>query len=180
MADFTKAIGLDSEDADSLNARGELHEAKKEYGAAIKDFTAAIKLDDKFAGAYNNRGIVYKKTKEYKRALTDYRRALKLDPKADGALNNLAYLMAACPDEEVRDGKKAIDYATKACERSEWKRWEMVDTLAMANAEAGNFTEAVRLEKKAMELGVRDKSDQEALTGRLKLFEASKPYHEPP
>jgi tetratricopeptide (TPR) repeat protein len=180
IADYTKAISLDSEDPDSLNARGEVHEAKKEYDQAIKDFTAAIKLDDKFAGAYNNRGIVYKKTKEYKRALADYRRALKLDPKADGALNNLAYLMAACPDEKVRDGKKAIEYATKVCERSDWKRWETLDTLAIANAEAGNFTEAVRLEKKAMELGVPDKSDQEALTARLKLFEASKPYHESP
>jgi tetratricopeptide (TPR) repeat protein len=180
MADYTKAIMLDSEDPDSLNARGEIYEAKKEYDSAIKDFTAAIKLDRKFAGAYNNRGIVYKKTKEYKRALADYRTALKLDPKSDGALNNLAYLMAACPDEKVRDGKKAIEYATKACERADWKRWEMLDTLAIANAEAGNFTEATRLEKKAMELGVPDKPDQEALTERLKLFEASKPYHEPP
>jgi tetratricopeptide (TPR) repeat protein len=180
MVDYTKAISLDAEDADSLNGRGEIHEAKKEYDAALKDFTAAIKLDNKFAGAYNNRGIVYKKTKEYKRALADYRTALKLNPQSDGALNNLAYLMAACPDEEVRNGKKAIEYATKACERADWKRWEMLDTLAIANAEAGNFTEAVRLEKKAMELGVPDKPDQEALTERLKLFEASKAYHEPP
>jgi tetratricopeptide (TPR) repeat protein len=180
MADYTKAISLDAEDADSLNARGEIHEAKKEYDSALKDFTAAIKLDAKFAGAYNNRGIVYKKTKEYKRALADYRTALRLEPKSDGALNNLAYLMAACPDEKVRDGKKAIEYATRVCERTDWKRWEMLDTLAIANAEAGNFTEAARLEKKAMELGVPDKPDQEALTERLKLFEASKPYHEPP
>jgi tetratricopeptide (TPR) repeat protein len=180
IADYTKAINLDSEDPESLNARGELHEAKKEYDSAVKDFTAAIKLDPKFAGAYNNRGIVYKKTKEYGQALADYRAALKLEPKSDGPLNNLAYLMAACPDEKVRNGKKAVEYATKACERSDWKRWEMLDTLAIANAEAGNFAEATRLEKKAMELGVPDKLDQEALTQRLKLFEASKPYHEQP
>jgi Flp pilus assembly protein TadD len=179
-ADYAKAVSLDATDPDPLNARGEIHVAKKEYDSAIKDFTAAIKLDPKFAGAYNNRGIAYKKTKQYRRALADYRAALKLEPNSDGPLNNLAYLMAACPEEKLRNGKKAVEYATKACERSDWKRWEALDTLAIANAEAGNFTEATRLEKKALELGVSDKPDQEAVTARLKLFEASKPYHEFP
>jgi tetratricopeptide (TPR) repeat protein len=59
----------------------------------------------------------------------------------------LARLLAASPDDTMRDGKRALELL-----QSLWKgltsvEFEYVETLAMAFAEAGRFEEAVRLQQ---------------------------------
>ncbi len=46
------------------------------------------------------------------------------------ALNSLAWLRATCPENEIREGKEAVELALRACELSEWRDWGMIDTLA--------------------------------------------------
>ena len=42
-------------------------------------------------------------------AIDNYRRALEVDPKLDPALYNLAWLLATCPEEELRrPGKRSV------------------------------------------------------------------------
>jgi hypothetical protein len=62
------------------------------------------------------------------------------------------------------------------CELDGWDRWNHVDTLAAAYAEAGDFPNAVKWEEKAIELAP-DKS-QGKLRAHLDLFKADKPYRE--
>ena len=50
-----------------------------------------------------------------------------------------------------RDGKRAVAVATKLGELTEWKNPDALDTMAAAYAEAGQFDDAVKWEKKAME-----------------------------
>jgi hypothetical protein len=45
-----------------------------------------------------------------------------------------------------------------------------------SNAESGKFKEAVKWEKKAIELGFDDKEEAENAQQRLKLYEEGKPY----
>ncbi|MCD4657808.1 MAG: hypothetical protein K8S87_09740 [Planctomycetes bacterium] len=42
IADYTRAIEFDSEDADSYDSRGYIFSGQKEYGKAIKDYRKAI------------------------------------------------------------------------------------------------------------------------------------------
>jgi serine/threonine-protein kinase len=92
----------------------------------------------------------------------------------------LAWLLATCWDDSIRDGKREVELATKACELTEWKDPVYVDTLAAAYAEAGKFDEAVKWEKKAMEQpGVLGPAALEQAKAQLKLYVAHKPYHEP-
>ncbi len=75
-------------------------------------------------------------------------------------------------------GKRAVAAATKACELTEWKAPLMLDTLAAAYAEAGDFERAVKWQTKANELYSDPKEKTEG-ERRLKLYQAKQPYRDP-
>jgi hypothetical protein len=87
-------------------------------------------------------------------------------------------LLATCPKDSVRDGNKAIKLATKGCELSAWKVAGYLSTLAAAYAETRQFEEAVKWQKKALDLWYGDDEDREKARQRLKLYEAEKPYRD--
>lgn len=92
--------------------------------------------------------------------------------------NQVAWLMATSPDEKLRDGRRAVLYATQACELSEWKNATIVDTLAAACAEAGDFANAVKWEQDYLgRPGLTEEQIQSAQK-RLDLFQRFLPYHE--
>ena len=57
----------------------------------------------------------------FDKALADFNETIRLDPRHASAYNSRAWLWATCPDGKCRDGKKAVESATKACELTEWK-----------------------------------------------------------
>ncbi|MBI1916608.1 MAG: tetratricopeptide repeat protein [Planctomycetes bacterium] len=177
IKDFTEAI-RDPKFATAFGNRGNAYLHKKEYDKAIKDFTEVIRLDPKNALTFLNRGYAYQQRKEYDKAIKDYTEAIRLDPNSAFAHNNLAWLLATCPNGTVRDGKKATEHATRACELSRWKDSSHLGTLAAGHAESGNFKEAVKWQKKAIGLGFEDKEDLKKARQRLKLYEGSKPYRD--
>jgi hypothetical protein len=69
--------------------------------------------------------------------------------------------------------------ATKACELSDWKVGLVVEKLAAAYAESGDFEKAVKYQKQALEDKAARKYDGEKMQMRLKLYEQKKPYREP-
>ncbi len=116
----------------------------------------------------------------YRQAARLYHEELKTTPNSPDLLNNLAWLLAANPNAEIRNGKEAVELAQKACELTEWRVALAVGTLATADAETGQFDEAVKMahraEAIAMANGQMDlASKNEKLAG---LFEGKQPYHE--
>jgi tetratricopeptide (TPR) repeat protein len=177
IADFSEAIRLDPTEALYYDGRGAARLGKKEYDGAIADLSEAIHLDPTEALYYGNRGAARGNKKEYDRAIADYAEAIRLDPKHAFAYNNRAWLWATCPDAKYRDGKKAVESATKACELSEWKNPNTIDTLAAAHAEAGDFDAAVKWEMKANGF-YTDAEEKKKGEERLKLYREKKPYRE--
>jgi tetratricopeptide (TPR) repeat protein len=78
------------------------------------------------------------------------------------------------PEATVRNGEQALKDATKACELTNYESVEAIKCLAAAHAEVGDFDEAIRWQRKAVELN-KDEGEKEELAEALRLFEQKKP-----
>jgi len=153
-----------------------LYQASKEPYKAITAYDQVLENDAENVAAFRGRADAYLGLGKQAEALADYEAALKVDPKNSGVLNNLAWVLATSPNEELRDGKRAIELAKLACEVTEFKQAHIVSTLAAGYAETGDFETAVNWSKKAVELGPESMKGQ--LSKELESYQAKKPWRE--
>jgi tetratricopeptide (TPR) repeat protein len=150
---------------------------KKDFDRAIADHDVAVRLDPTDPYLTWTRGVFLSRRKQYDRAIADFKELISLDPRFANAYNSLGWVSATCPDGRLRDGKKAIELATRACELSEWKNAFHLGTLAAAYAEVGDFDKAIEWQEKANNLYAvaeeRNKGED-----RLKLYKNKKPYRD--
>ena len=183
IADFTKAIELNkatlkrNDVAISYFNRGTSYNHKEEYENAIADFNKAISLDPANIGFYRNRATAYFHTRNHKGEMADLNRALQQNSPKASDYNSVAWFLATCPQADLRDGKRAVQNATKACEMTNWKHGDYIDTLAAAYAEAGEFEQAVRREQEALQLPDMQSKQDEA-KARVVLYQSRTPFRE--
>ena len=141
-------------------------------------YDSAIALDPNNCQAYLQRSYIRAELGPYAGAVEDLKRAMELDVAGDHraeTLNGLAWLRATCMDQSIRDGKEAVKLARQACECSDWQDGNIIDTLAAAYAEAGQFEEAVMWQTKAVELC--DPRLKGEFYARLNRYHTRRPYH---
>ncbi len=177
LADFRKVAELDPKNAKAFVCLAMVHLRRKDGARAAAACSEAIRLRPEEAEAWLCRGSAHDLLKEFVPARDDYRQATKLAPSSAAAHNALAWLLATCADAAVRDGARAVEAATRACELSAWNEANIIDTLAAACAECGRFDEAVKWQQKAVDLA--PKKDAAEMRGRLDLFKKGKAYRQP-
>jgi HEAT repeat protein len=153
--------------------------ADKQFRQALEHLDKWIQMRPNDATPLLERGGAYLGLRDYAKALADFRRASELLPKGPrlaNCYNNIAWILATCPREEIRDGKEAIKYATDACTLQRDPLY--VDTLAAAHAEVGNFEEAARFQKQALKRPEVFGLGLDAAQTRLGLYESRKPYRD--
>ena len=87
-----------------------------------------------------------------KKAVQHYRAALDSMPDYSVVLNNLAWILAANPRPELRNGPEAVRFATRAVELTGHQEPIILGTLAAAYAEAGQFAKAIETAEAARKL----------------------------
>ncbi|HEY2761537.1 MAG TPA: serine/threonine-protein kinase, partial [Pirellulales bacterium] len=92
-----------------------------------------------------------------------------------GALNALAWMLATCNLDEIRDGVAALTFAMQAVAATNRKNALFLDTLAAAYAEDGRFDKAVTVQKEAIAC-LHETVSREEMEARLKLYESNTPY----
>jgi len=104
--------------------------------------------------------------------------AVHLQPGDPSTLNDLAWLLATCRDSHIRDGRRAVGLAQRACKLSQWKNAFSIDTLAAASATAGNFSDAVKYQQLAISrLEPADRKAQESgMEQRLQQYSSGRPF----
>jgi tetratricopeptide (TPR) repeat protein len=158
--------------------RGLAWAEKDDYDRAINEYNEALRIAPNHAAAHARRASAWQRKGDYARAIADYTELARIEPKNVSAHNSAAWLLATAPDAKARNGARAVEVARKAAELSAWKDGDILDTLAAAYAEAGNFAEAVRWQEKAMENPEFMKNQAEDARARLALYRKGRPFHQ--
>jgi tetratricopeptide (TPR) repeat protein len=176
IKDYSEAIRLAPNSVYYYNNRGLVYASEKKFDEAIADYETAIKFDPASALPYSNRAFALTRKKEYVKAVASYEKALEIDDTSVYALNGLAWLLCTCPEEKVRDGKRAVTLAEKVCQLTNHQNGGYVDTLAAAYAEVKDFVRAVEMQEKAINVSDMPIKDMEEAKQRLVLYQSKMPY----
>jgi tetratricopeptide (TPR) repeat protein len=184
ISSLTKAVEADSRNADAWGERGVCWALKKEYAKAIADLTMAIEKypEARLAGPsqlhtkYRNRGAVHYSIGEYKKAVADFEASLRIKSDDVISLRNLAWILATCSEDGLRDGTRAYRLAAQAMSLTNGENASILDTLAAAYAECGDFRHAIEYQESALKL-VPGEAPMES---RLELYRKKMPYREKP
>jgi Flp pilus assembly protein TadD len=113
---------------------------------------------------------------KFAESLQEFREVARLYPNDPMALNNLAWSLAANPRQELRNGKEAVQLASKVVELTGQQQAFPITTLAAAYAEDGQFTKAVEMAKKARAIALLTYHPEVAAINEqlLQLYSAGK------
>ena len=155
---------------------GMFYSAGKRPQQAIDTFSQILADDSKNWLAHRGRADAYLNLGKQAEALSDYQAAFDLQPDDSAILNNLAWILATSPDDALRDGKRAIELATKACKATEYHQAHILSTLAASYAETGDFSTAVHWSEEAVAIGPKEQLEQ--LSKELQSYQEKKPWRE--
>lgn len=149
VKNLQQLVELDPTDAESLALLAE-HMGRGRHRESVKYYLAALQLRPDLS--FTSRNYLW--------------------------ANNLAWTLATSPMPEVRNGAEAVRWARAAQAAAGDNDWQVLDTLAAALAEAGDFSAAIDVSEGLL----KRFSDQPNLVAdvqkRLELYRASRPFHE--
>lgn len=156
--------------------------------AEAGDFDTAIKLSKQSLKNWQKDNGFPRNSSYYRQTLEKLNARAELFQKREpfrdpDQCRDIAWAKATCPIEKYRDGQRAVELATLACELSNWKRFSHLEALAAAYAECGNFSKAIEWQEKAIENVTDDQSydpigDKQCAGQRLKSYQDSQPTRE--
>jgi hypothetical protein len=115
---------------------------------------------------------------KYAEALKEYNYLVSLHPRQvtlARVLSERAWFYATCPNASFRNGQQAVKDAKAACSIMVWKDEHMIDTLAVAYAETGDFNSAVQYVAQALAVKGVSPDSTKLFQQHLALFQQHKP-----
>jgi tetratricopeptide (TPR) repeat protein len=158
LDDFAESIRLRPKDPAAHMYRGILNYIEADYAKAISDLSTAFQLAPRdqratYARALGWCGLARYELGDFSRAREDFKNMTVADPNDPIGYLHLAQVLSTCPDAKLRDGRQAIECASKACTLSKFEDQEALEALAASYAETGDFGNAIKWQEKSIEVG---------------------------
>jgi tetratricopeptide (TPR) repeat protein len=175
-----RALTIGPESAEVENNLGLALAEKGQVDDAVPHFQHAIALSPRMAEAHAYLGTVMVMKGNRAEAQSQWQAALQSDPDNLRVLNDLSWLLATAPEPALRGGAEAVRLASHAVELTHQQDPMLLGTLAAAFAEAGDFSQAMATDQRALDLASsRGNSKLVALLqSRLALFQQHTPIRQ--
>ncbi len=176
---LSEALRFDPENATAHQRLGEVLIGQERMDEAISHLATAAGLEPEDASVWLSLGRAEFRRERYRVAIDHATKAVRFQPKGAMMLRELAWMLATVPDESFRDGQRAVQIATKACELARYQSIEALDVLGVCHAAAGQFGEATWAAQQALKLAEAGEQAAiaEKIRERIELYRQDKAYH---
>ena len=112
------------------------------HGWPASHYGRVVEIDPRHVAAQLAQVVALSRAGRHQEAYQRLKEARAVLPESIALTHAMARLLAACPDETLRDGEQALELALSVFKIRNSP--QHADTVAMAYAELGNFEEAIR------------------------------------
>ncbi len=147
--------------------------------ASLSSYQRVLELEPDRAEARFGEVMALVRLTRHREALERLRTAMDLHPEESAFPLALARLLAASPDAQIRNGHEALDLVSAVA--AEHQTTVVAETMAMALAERGHFTQAVEWQRVAMSGATAAGHSEVAqrMAANLALYALQKPCRTP-
>jgi len=177
-----EALQSDPDNADLAWELGRALFGQERYGDAIEPLTMALARVEDRGRVLDYLSYALLRQGRYAESAALLREGASTDELR--LIERLVMLLAAAPEETVRDGQAALDYAWNLCPVLKECPISRLDVMAMALAEVGRFEEAIRIATQGLERAQQssrpsDKWFARQMAKRLEKYKKGQPYRLP-
>ena len=180
LIELRKALESDARYAPAHYTLGLVLSQRGDAQGAIREWRSALDLDPNYAEAHYRLGDELYAQGRTAEALAHWRDGIQLQPNDAPTLRRAAWVLATSPDSTIRSGVEALAFAVRAVQLSGGKDARILDTLAAAYAEKGQFANAALTARRAQARASQE--NQPALADeigiRIALYEADQPFRD--
>jgi tetratricopeptide (TPR) repeat protein len=179
IAHFTKAITFSPNYLEARLALGDALRGAGRVEASLEHYAEAVRSNPRAAEARFGYAIGLVRLRRYAAARDWLAESTRVQPDRPELAHALARLLAAAPDDRVRDGRRALAILEELFKSL--KTTEIGETMAMTMAELGEFEEAAGIQRGVLDAARRagQESDVRRMTANLRLYERRQPCRTP-
>ncbi|MCX7918560.1 MAG: tetratricopeptide repeat protein, partial [bacterium] len=177
ISEFKLAIQFQPDFLLSYDMLASIYISQNKLNDALTVLQTALQKSPERIELLQNLAKVYQQLNRVQETITIFQQILKTNPNYIPALNDLAWLYATSSDASIRNGYKAVALALQAAKLTKFSDANILDTLAAAYAETGEFTRAIEYIQQAINL-TSDNNLRTQFHARLKRYHKKSPYRE--
>ena len=150
-----------------------------QFEASLPHYAEIVKADSRMFEPRFGYAAALVRLRRYAEARDYLAESMRVFPGELAFNNALARVLAAAPDDKVRDGRRAASVMQPVV--TQVRASDVLETMAMVQAELGQFTEAVRWQQDAIAAARQSGNPgvAERITDNLRLYEAKRPCRTP-
>jgi tetratricopeptide (TPR) repeat protein len=174
------AARLQPRSAAVQNGLGSAQRRCNQWEEAVASYRRAVDLEPRTVIYHANLAYALQELGQDAQAEAEYRAARTLDPDWPRAAGRAAWILATHPAARRRDPAEAVYLADLCCRATQYREPLLLDTLAAAYTEAGQFEQAIATGQKAIDAaGTALGSDQiQRLRAHLERYRVHQPLRD--
>jgi Flp pilus assembly protein TadD len=147
---------------------------------AIVHWEKALELQPEDVTARDSLGAVLAQQGRLAEAVAQWQQSLQYDSDDGNALSNLGWVLSTAPEDSMRNGPQALEFARRASQMAQDNNPMILRTLAAAYAENGQFPEAIDVASRGVQIALDQENPAvaEELRRNLTLYRAKTPLRD--
>ena len=168
---LTAAVKYNPNYAEALMALGDTLRRSGRIEASLKPYADVVRINPRSAEARFAYALTLVRLRRYRDAKASLEESARVLPDRPELSHALARILAAAPDDTVRDGARAMALVQELMKGNQTT--VVGETMAMALAELGQFSDAVDVQKGVIAASQQGGAAQDVrrMTANLRLYE---------